>query len=155
MEIKVESKRAFKGIGVKWYGTYEQAAKGEIRTAQQEFKNRIGEITNKVGTDTIIGLSYHNDANSFTYYLVVEAENLDFIPEGMEGISVPAHTFVTASYEGEQVHEAYSQLHSWIEQSGYILNQNGLHYLEEYPVNYNPLTDSPRLKIHIPAKEKE
>ncbi|MET3700134.1 predicted transcriptional regulator YdeE [Bacillus oleivorans] len=155
MEIKVEPRNAFNGIGVKWSGTYEQAAKGEIRTIQQEFRNRIDQIKNLVNPNIITGLSYHNDANGFTYYLIAEAESLDFIPEGMEGISVPSYTFVTSSYQGEQVHEAYSYLHRWIEQNGFTLNQDELFYLEEYPVKYNPLTDPPRLKIHIPVKEKE
>ncbi|WP_243299721.1 GyrI-like domain-containing protein [Bacillus litorisediminis] len=155
MEISVVTRSAFKGIGVKWSGTYEQAAKGEIRTVHQKFRNELDQIKNRVNPNIITGLSYHNDANSFTYYLVAEAENLDFIPEGMETISVPSYTFVTSSYEGEQVHEAYTQLHQWIEQNGYILDQDELHYLEEYPVDYNPLTDHPHLKIHIPVKEKE
>ncbi|WP_267892358.1 hypothetical protein [Mesobacillus jeotgali] len=37
MVTKIVNKEAFKAIGVKWIGTFEQAAKGEIKSFHKGF----------------------------------------------------------------------------------------------------------------------
>ena len=152
MEAKVENKEAFKAIGVKWVGTFEQAAKGEIKVFHKNFLNSKKQINNAVNPENIIGLSYHITENGFTYYLALEVEEGTAIPEGMEFISVTACTFATTEYKGAAVHEAYTALYTWIKQNGYNLRQSDLEHLEEYPGSFDPVTDVPELKINIPIK---
>jgi predicted transcriptional regulator YdeE len=150
MEVKVHNKKAFRAIGVKWTGTFEQAAKGEIKIFHKNFLEKKNQIQNSIQRDKVVGLSYHINENGFTYFLVLEVENASSVPEGMEAISVPEFTFASTEYKGTQVHEAYTGLYTWIKENGYSLNQSDLEHLEEYPGSYNPETDVPELKLHIP-----
>lgn len=150
MKAKVVQKEAFKAIGVKWIGTFEQAARGEIKIFHKKFLKKRNEIKSIVNYENIIGLSYHVTENGFTYYLALEVEDGTGIPEGMELITVPAYTFASTEYMGTAVHEAYTGLYTWIKQSGYTLSQSDLEHLEEYPGSYDPVTDVPELKINIP-----
>lgn len=150
LEAKVVNKDAFKAVGVKWVGTFEQAAKGEMKIFHKEFLKRKTEIKSAVNPENIMGLSYHITENGFTYYLALEVEDGTAIPEEMELITVPACTFAIIEYKGEVVHEAYTYLYTWIKENGYSLIQNGLEHLEEYPGSFDPVNDVPELKIHIP-----
>ncbi|MBT2680111.1 GyrI-like domain-containing protein [Bacillus sp. ISL-35] len=150
MEPKVVNKETFKAVGVKWIGTYEQAARGEIKVFHHEFLKRRNEIKHAVEPDNIFGLSYHNTKDGFTYYLALEVEDAQSIPEDMELITVPAYTFASLDYKGSAVHEAYTRLYTWVKQNEYTLKQSDLEHLEEYPGSFDPLTGVPELKIHIP-----
>ena len=149
MKVEIVNKKGFKAIGVKWSGTFEQAAKGEIKNLLEEFRSKSISIKNAVNTDTILGLKYHNIENGFTIYLVIEVENYDEVPETMEVISVPAYTFVTTTYTGNDKHSEYMKLYNWIEDNGFKLNQQVLEHLEEYLID-NTIEDTQRLKLHIP-----
>lgn len=153
MEAKVVNKKPFKAVGVKWFGTFEQAAKGEIKIFHKEFLKRKTEINNAVNPENIIGISYHITENGFTYYLALEVENGTSIPEEMELITVPASRFASIEYKGKEVHEAYTFLYTWIKENGYTLTQNGLEHFEEYPGSFDPVNDVPELKIHIPIMD--
>jgi predicted transcriptional regulator YdeE len=155
MNPTIVTKEAFKGVGVKWSGTFEQAAKREIKELLQNFRIKVSQIKNAINPDTILGLSYHHSVSDFTLYLVVEVENDNNVPDGMESISVPTYTFVGSKYEGEDVHGEYIKLYNWVEQSNYKLDQDVLEHLEEYPIDYNPFTDEPKLNLFIPITEKE
>jgi predicted transcriptional regulator YdeE len=150
MEAKLLNKEAFKAIGVKWIGTFEQAAKGEIKNFHRGFLERKNEIECAVNPENILGLSYHINENGFTYYLALEVEDTVAVPEGMELITVPANAFASTEYKGTAVHEAYTGLYTWIKQNGYSINQSELEHLEEYPGSFDPLKDEPELRIHIP-----
>jgi predicted transcriptional regulator YdeE len=150
MNAKIVKKEPFKAIGVKWIGTFEQAAKGEIKSFHKGFLERKNEIECAVNPENILGLSYHINETGFTYYLALEVEDTVDIPEEMELITVPAYEFASTEYKGTAVHEAYTSLYTWIKQNGYSLEQSELEHLEEYPGSFDPLTDEPELKIHIP-----
>lgn len=150
MVTKIVNKEAFKAIGVKWIGTFEQAAKGEIKSFHKGFLERKNEIKSAVNTENILGLSFHINENGFTYYLALEVEDTTIIPEEMELITVPAYTYASTEYKGTAVHEAYTALYAWIKKNGYSLSKGELEHLEEYPGSFNPLQDAPELKINIP-----
>jgi predicted transcriptional regulator YdeE len=150
MQAKVVKKETFKAVGVKWIGTFEQAARGEIKTFHHEFLERKNQIKNAIEPENILGLSYHNTEHGFTYYLALEVKDTQSIPEEMEFITVPAYTFASLEYKGSAVHEAYTSLYTWVKEKGYTLIQNDLEHLEEYPGSFDPLKDAPELKIHIP-----
>ena len=150
MEARIVKRSKFTAVGVKWVGTFEQAAKGEIKVFHKEFLKRKAEIKSAENPENIIGLSYHITENGFTYYLALEVEDASTIPEGMEAITVPSYTFASTEYKGTEVHEAYTGLYTWIKQNGYTLSQSNLEHLEEYPGSFDPVTDVPELKIHIP-----
>lgn len=150
MEMKILNKEAFKAIGAKWVGTFEQAARGEIKSFHKEFLERRNEIKGAVNPENILGLSYHINENGFTYYLALEVEGTTAKPEEMELINVPAYSYASTEYKGTAVHEAYTGLYTWIKENGYSLKESDLEHLEEYPGSFDPLTDAPELKIHIP-----
>lgn len=152
LEVKLTQKNGFNGVGVKWVGTHEQAANGELRVLLHEFKQKIGQIKNVVHNDAIIGVSYTIDENSFKNYFVVETANCQEVPDGMECISIPSGLYVTSYYNGYDTQSEYIKLFQWIEENGYKYNP-ALHSLEFYPIEYNPLSDIPKLTIYLPIKE--
>lgn len=151
--VKVETIKLekFLGVGVKWHGTFEQAGNGDLSRLLEEFKQRMSKL---VHTHKIIGLSYHEDTteNSFTYYYLVMKEDIGEVPEGMEEVEVPASLYAAIEVNGTDVQSEYMNLYKWIEDRGYELNQDRFHYLEVYPVDYDPISEPPRLKIHVPFK---
>ncbi|GER67507.1 hypothetical protein BpJC7_29410 [Weizmannia acidilactici] len=151
MEVQIVQKHAFNAIGGKWTGTFEQAARGEIRKFFHAFKQKMGKIRHVLHPDVIIGLSYHTDEDGvFSFYLVQEVAYIEAVPEGMTSLTVPAYTFAAAKYKGSAVQEAYADLYKWIKQNGYTVYQGQLEHREDYPASYQPLSDEPNLTIHIP-----
>ncbi|MFM1652057.1 GyrI-like domain-containing protein [Brevibacillus sp. B_LB10_24] len=154
MEKELVKKNAFSAVGVIWQGTFQQAASGEIRNVMEELRSRIKEITQVVNPEAILGISFHNIPNGFTYHLCMETTEGGTIPEGMQRIDIPALTYVTCKHErGKNVNDTYTDCYRWIEEQGYILHESEYKQLEVYPVSYRPLTDEPEFIIMIPVKE--
>jgi AraC family transcriptional regulator len=95
------------------------------------FYNQKQEIENAINPQIYYGYTdWSKNESGFTYYIPsVEVPNLDNIPEGMTGISVPAHKYVVFKFvgffrpdeiSGRHVGRLLVQLYSkWIFSSGY------------------------------------
>lgn len=153
MNVEIIKKKAFQGIGLKWIGTFEQAAKGEIKQLHQDFKLRLKQMKNILNAETILGISYHIDEKSFMYHYLVEVESFSDLGEGMERVSIPENTYASVNYNGYNVQDEYVKLYKWIEENGYELNQGEINSLELFPIDYDPFKDPPHLSILIPIKK--
>jgi predicted transcriptional regulator YdeE len=153
-KVKVD---AFKAIGVRWQGTFQQAQAGEIKELMQQFRESLNELPEGTDKTTILGVSYDVTKEGFTYYLCCKVLDQVQAPEGMELISVP--TLTCASYDHateENVGDSYSKVYQWITENNLTVNDEiNLEHLEMYPADYHPINEPPRLKIHIPIKDKK
>lgn len=143
-------KDAFLAVGVKWEGTYKEAATGVISGVADEFERRSHEVPHRVNPNEILGVAY-NRKDDFTYYLCVEVSQVASVPEGMTAISVPAHTYATLrKTPAISVHEAYNRIHRQMAEAAQQETDDPLSIVEVYP----PKRDDANLDflIMIPVK---
>jgi predicted transcriptional regulator YdeE len=155
MEIGIKKREAFKAVGVRWQGTFQQAQAGEIKDIMQQFRTRLPELPNTINKESILGVSYDIDDKGFTYYLCCEVIGENTLLEDMVEVNVPALTYASYQHKPEEnVSESYTAVYNWIKESGYQLDdQVNLEHLEIYPSDYHPINDRPRLTINIPVKQ--
>jgi predicted transcriptional regulator YdeE len=153
MEISIKKLDAFKAIGVRWQGTFQDARDGEIKRVMQQFYDQLGELPNKMDKTAILGISYHITENGFTYYICCKSDESSVIPNQMEEISVPTLEYVTCEHDPSgDIADTYSAVYKWIGENDYQENEEiDLKHLEVYPADYEPMNEPPRLTIHIPV----
>lgn len=154
-DFQVIKKSSFYFIGLKWTGTYEAAAHGEIHPVIQASKERLRELELANDESNLIGLSYHDRPDGFTYYIGTEAIKTQPIPADMHGIIVPSHHYAVIEHEGQHAWKSYEKLYRWVENQGYHLHLHGFDHLDVYPMNYDPFKMSPTLTIGVPIKKRD
>ncbi|MBO1003334.1 GyrI-like domain-containing protein [Pseudogracilibacillus auburnensis] len=156
-DIHVTTKHAFHALGIKWEGTFVEAANGSIRTIQQDVKRRLHEIPHIVHPETLLGLSYLAvpDGSGFTHYSAVEVESVNQLPDGMMSISLPTLTYITYNHhKGQVIRESYNKVYDWIKRHHYEENNlNQLTPFEQYPMKQDPFDPDPEFMIMIPVKK--
>lgn len=152
------SKEAFQAVGLKWEGTFEEAAAGGIRLIHEEMHQRLKEIRHVVNGDTLLGLSYHADSDNtgFIHYAVVEVEKVEDVPEGMTSIFVPSLTYAKCEHrKGQSIEKSYNNIYEWIKAQELVENHVGnLTHFERYPMNQDPYDNDPEFTIMIPVVKK-
>ncbi|WP_409253118.1 GyrI-like domain-containing protein [Bacillus sp. SCS-153A] len=153
MKPRIITKSGFKALGLKWQGTFAEAAQGDIQRLFSELKEVADGIENKENPGIVKGVSYHNLHGGLTYYLCHEVSKIEEIRYGLEIVEVPSYTYAFLEHHGPNIMDSYHILYSWIEEKGYNLDQQILEHLEEYPADYDPDEDELRAAIYIPVKE--
>ncbi|KIL48288.1 GyrI-like domain-containing protein [Jeotgalibacillus soli] len=152
--IEITHKSSFCFVGIGWTGTFEAAAHGDIHRLFYRCKETLQAKGLLEGRTDLIGLSYSDRQNGFTYFLGIEADQKLQVPRDMHSIIVPSYDFVTASHSGPQAWKIYEKLNGWILEQGYHLNHyGGLNHIEVYPIDYDPYRTSLTFQIGIPIKK--
>lgn len=150
-EAIVVTKESFQAVGFKWAGTFAEAGAGGIRLIQQEMQNRFNEIKHIRNREALLGLSYLNIEGGFTHYTVVEVDQVDDLPVGMETIALPTLTYAKCEHlQGQSIDASYDNIYSWIESKGYALHEGDMSHFENYPMQQDPYTKEPEFTIMIP-----
>ncbi|WP_237700162.1 GyrI-like domain-containing protein [Caldalkalibacillus thermarum] len=160
LNLEIVNLPAYAAVGLKWQGTFEQAAQGEIRSVIRKMQERLHEIENRVDPHFILGLSYHDIPGGFTHYSVVKVDDVFHVPEGMTSISVPALTYVSKMHtQDESIEHAYLGIAEWIEANGYKpYTEPGRVYHDPLPIKHEVyeldkiLSGKPEFKILIPVQ---
>ncbi|WLD93065.1 GyrI-like domain-containing protein [Alkalihalobacillus sp. AL-G] len=154
----IVSEKGFQAVGLKWEGTFAEAAAGHIRKVHEEMHRRLKEIQHVVDPDTLQGLSYHAspDGTGFTHYAVVKVESVAEVPEGMVSITVPDLMYAQCEhYKGQSIDQSYNNIYAWIANQGYEHNNvDDLTHFEKYPMKQDPYDESPEFSILIPVVKK-
>ncbi|MGD7046053.1 GyrI-like domain-containing protein [Jeotgalibacillus proteolyticus] len=151
-ECRIMRKSSFYFIGLKWTGTYEAAAHGSIQPVIQASKDRLQELQLTNEHSNLIGLSYHDRIDGFTYYIGTEAIKSQPIPPDMHKIIIPSHDYAITEHKGQHAWKSYEQLYRWVEEHGYHMNGSGFNHLDVYPIDYDPFKLNPSLTIGVPVK---
>jgi len=155
MDVKLMAREAFHAIGLRWDGTFQGAAKGEIRQLIAEFKQRLDEIPGLADRNQILGLAEGHTDEGFTYYVMAETTQITEIPSGMTALSVPAYTYAVCEHrKGTDIDQTYADFAAWYSAKGYELVPNARSF-EVYPIHYNPLEDEPEFCVYHPVQPKK
>lgn len=149
------TKGEFMAVGLKWEGTYEEAAAGGIGTLQDLMADRIGELSNVIHPETLLGISYVRK-DGFTLYLCFEVAEAGEVPEGMHRITVPSNTYAHVRKTKEQsVDAAYSSIHRFMECEGCTRSPGSEMNIEAYLSAHRCASKEPfAMDIFIPVEHK-
>ena len=116
---------------------------------QQEFMDRINEISNAINKNVLLSPFICNDIIA-TYFAGLEVSNLDSIPEGMMGFTVPHTTYAKVTCTNKTIGEGYDKIFHWMGEKGYIQKmyyafQIEVFYLDEH-------AEEEQVEILIPIK---
>ncbi|NIK77804.1 putative transcriptional regulator YdeE [Paenibacillus castaneae] len=104
----------------------------KIEQTKEEFKRRLSEIPNAVNPVEYYAPWYSSEV-MFTYLYCLQVSSLEFIPEGMIGLTIPAHQYVLVSYDGVRPFEPdpYEVIHRYSDEHGLKKNEPAM-ILEKY-----------------------
>ncbi|MBT2642477.1 GyrI-like domain-containing protein [Bacillus sp. ISL-41] len=95
----------------------------EIPKASKVLSERTGEIANVVNPGFQYGafVVEHSSNEEDGYWVCVEVSEIEGIPEGMVGLSIPGQMYAVLRHKGanSEIRQAYTELHHWIEANGY------------------------------------
>ncbi|WLR57478.1 GyrI-like domain-containing protein [Mesobacillus subterraneus] len=95
----------------------------EISKASKSLSERTGEIANVVNSVVQYGafVVEHSSNEEDGYWVCVEVSEFEEIPEDMVGLTIPGQMYAVLRYEGanNEIRQAYTELHQWIEANGY------------------------------------
>lgn len=118
MDIKVIEKDSLKVVGISWNGCYTQS--NAIPSLFKAMEERLQELPNKTNEPVLIA-PFHDRETEFTYYVTAPVEEIDEVPEGMVGFTIPRKNYVFTTHVGktEDVEHTYRKLFTWMEEYGY------------------------------------
>ncbi|GHH96821.1 GyrI-like domain-containing protein [Neobacillus kokaensis] len=152
MGIKVVEKEEIKVVGISWNGSYSQTDK--IPSLFQLLEERIEEVPLQTKEPVLIA-PFHSRESEFTYYVTTPVEEVEEIPDGMVGFSIPRKHYVCTTHKGspEEVENTYRRLLAWMEEYGYEQDHQALS-LEIYKEEHKQQNAAGNLhfEIYLPVK---
>ena len=119
MEPKIESRPAFRVVGMKYHGKNEQ---NEIPLLWGEFVLRLAEVQNRVDEGATYGAmgNYVEDTGEFDYVAGLNVSTAAKVPEGMVSWDVPAQTYAVFSCTLPTLGTTLEHIHgTWLPASSY------------------------------------
>ncbi|WP_339149276.1 MULTISPECIES: GyrI-like domain-containing protein [unclassified Sutcliffiella] len=121
-EPKVKMFHELKLVGYRVLCAGEKYA-DEIPQASIKLSTRLQEIKNVKNREIQYGVFIVDAKNEREegYWLMVEVEHFEDIPEEMVTLVIPSQKYAAAKYEGPNkgIFEAYEELHNWSAEQGY------------------------------------
>jgi AraC family transcriptional regulator len=150
MEPKIESRPAFRVVGMKYRGKNEQ---NEIPQLWGEFAARVAEVQNRVeahGTYGVVG-NFVEETGEFDYVAGLNVDPAAEVPEGMVSWDVPAQTYAVFSCTLPTIGDTIKHIHeTWLPASGH--RHAGGPELELYDGKFNPHDPDSLMYIYIPIE---
>lgn len=144
-QVDIVQLEEMKFIGVPVTSSFQNDSPKRIEDTKNIFMNRKNEIKNVINPDRYVCPHYASEV-LFTYLYCMEVNNLDEIPEGMIGFSIPAHRYVTTRSN----HDPYEVLHTYLQNREMENNVKALALEVYYFENPNWPTE---VDVYIPIKE--
>jgi AraC family transcriptional regulator len=150
MEIQVVTLQPKKVVGIGWTGPYSELH--HIPKLFDELAGREQDIQKRKGTSYIC--PFHDRKTDFTYYVTVEVEAFDHVPEGMVALDLPAQTYASTTFHGhaKDVQEAYVTVFRWMEEQGYKKDYHALslEIYHEEDEEINRSEDERKFDLYVP-----
>ena len=150
MEPRIESRAAFRVVGMKYRGKNEQ---NEIPLLWREFGSRVAEVQNRMEAHTTYGVmgNYVEDTGEFDYVAGINVSTDADIPEGMVSWDVPAQTYAVFSSTLPTIGNTLEHIHrTWLPASGYRQAEGPA--LELYDEEFDPENPDSLMYIYIPVE---
>ena len=156
MEPRITQIDGFKIVGMKYYG---ENKNNEIAQLWHQFSPRINEIKNHQNRDVYYGICYPIEDSAgkgeFEYIASLEVTDLNEIPEGMVGRTIPDQKYAIFTHKGspEKIAETYKYIYgTWYPKSGNdLLKAPDFEY---YDKRFDPDNEEEsEFDIYIPIKQ--
>lgn len=123
--IQILEKEEMKVVGISRSGTYSQMT--GIPDLFDELKERLEEVPNQTDSSVFIA-PFHSRETEFTCYIATTVKNIENVPDGMVGFTIPRKNYVFSSHNGslEDLETTYKQMLVWMEEYGYDLDDHAL-----------------------------
>jgi predicted transcriptional regulator YdeE len=142
-----------KVVGISWNGTYSQME--QLPFLFETMKQRYDEVLYQENQNIIIA-PFHGRETELTYYVTVPVKEINFVPEGMVGITIPEKNYVFCTHKGTaaEIEHTYRRIHAWMVDYGYEQDHRALS-LEVYNSSINKrdfFDEIIKFEIYIPVK---
>lgn len=154
LNVQTESIGELKLIGLPVNVAFE-GEKSAIGRTKALFHQRRHEIKHQINEDRYVCPWFSNDV-MFTYLYCMEVSSLEFIPDGMIGITLPASPYASVYYDGPKPFnpDPYGALYDYLQQNG-LTHRNGGMNLEIYWFDRECTDDRVILQICEPVEQAE
>lgn len=125
MSIKVVEKDELKVVGIPWAGTFSEAQ--SIPTLFRKMEDRKEEVSCLTNEPVVIA-PFHSRETELTYYVTKPVGEIENVPDGMVGFSIPRKNYVCTTHKGslKEVADTYQQLITWMKEYGYEQDYHAL-----------------------------
>lgn len=107
-----------------------------------------------VNSSIRLGLA-HNRDKEFTYYVTLEVEHVERIPEDFIQLHIPARKYALFTHYGSleraHVHATYHSIYRWLEKNGYEQDREAL-IIESFDERFAPASPHNQYDIYIPIR---
>lgn len=118
---------------------------------------RRSEVTNEVNTGVCYGVcsEYDEATGRMNYFAAFEVTDLDHLPGGFAGVTVPASTFAVVLHKGplDQLPATWARAYA-VELPAADLVPAGDYPFERYDERSDMSLPEPEVEIHIPVRQK-
>ncbi|ARI79196.1 transcriptional regulator [Halobacillus mangrovi] len=159
MNKEIVTLPAYRAIGLKWDGPYEEVP--ELKKIIDRMSQKIDEV-DAIEPDIQLGLSYHLRPDGFVHYSSYEVDEDHPIPEGMVDIKIPELTYLKVHHRKNQnIGETYDKIYQWIMECDYKpYEEAGKTYYDPLPIKHERYPeerefDNPHFDILIPIIKKD
>lgn len=148
-------KEELKLVGYEFSAPYHLFSEAEVLIPRLWFKlfNQIDEIPaihlNRIGIA-------HNRKTDFSYWVTVEVQNFEQIPNEMVQLTIPPKTYASffhkGSMERDNINQTYKYIQKWLKENNYQQDQLS-NIIEIYDHKYQPYKRNNTFEILIPIQE--
>lgn len=152
MDVHIVTLKAFHIVGAT---ITTKIGEDKISALWNEFGRRRDEIQNRTDPYFAYGLSEYspNPRKSFNHIVGFSVHNLDHIPEGMVGKTIPMQRYALFVYTGHRVGEVYEFSDKWFAESEYKWAESA--DFELYDNRFMDSDDGKKtISIYIPITKK-
>lgn len=150
MKPRIEHRDDFMVVGIQYVG---KRGSDDFPRVWNSFLPRIGEVTNWVNTKITYGVSFDGDQpDELRYMACREVSDLEHVPDGMVGLTVPGGKFAVFTHIGpvDTLRETYDLIYgTWLKDAGLETDTN--YDFEMYDRRFNS-SESSQMEIWIPLR---
>jgi len=119
--VRIVEKGAFQVIGIEVVAPWRDLWT-EVPRAWQQLRARVVEIAHRT-SEVLLDVSVEERAGVYRQVVGAEVSTLEFVPEGMVGLEVPAQRYLHFRHEGplEAIAESFGAMYAWGREQGHRL----------------------------------
>ncbi|HEY4552138.1 MAG TPA: GyrI-like domain-containing protein [Bacillaceae bacterium] len=110
--------KEFKLVGQSITANFPDSFPDAAMKIQMEFEKRRSEVPNARNKEVLFSPYMCNDIIA-TYFACLEVEEIDAIPEGMIGFTLPVTKYAKIQCSNKTIGEGYNHVFSWMQENGY------------------------------------
>jgi predicted transcriptional regulator YdeE len=157
VEGKIIERPSIRVAGFEFTAPYTAFSEVEVLAPRLwlELLRRRAEIP-YVNSNIRLGLA-QNRTDDFTYYVTLEVEHFENIPDDFIQMHIPSRTYALFTHYGsldrEHVHSTYYSIYKWLDRNRYEQDKEALN-IEHFDERFQPNSRNNQYDIYIPIKSE-